>query len=218
MISKRISYICDDYEQIENYDKAIADTENMWICHHRKELDENGHRLYTMQQLKDENLYFHRPPEELIFLTNSEHWKLHMNEEQKERLRSHQLNLWKDADKLRDVKAKAKKRRDDGLNLVNIEQLSSKSAYRDYQRLQHRIWYDKNRDNWNLYNYIKKLNLKTIDELEALINKHKNCIMMHEKTGNDKRVEKLKKYIELIQKVLDERINSIVKNNEGVNE
>ena len=42
--------------------------------------------------------------------------------------------------------------------------------------------------------------------------------MMHEKTGNDKRVEKLKKYIELIQKVLDERINSIVKNNEGVNE
>lgn len=218
MISKRISYICEDFENIENYEQAIADTENMWICHHRLELDEEGHRLNTMQQLKAKNMYYHRPSEELIFLTNSDHWKLHMNEEQKKRLSKHQKKLWKSADKLREVKAKAKQRRDEGLNLVNIEQLSSKSAYRDYQRLQHRIWYDKNRDNWNLYNYIKKLNLKTIDELEALINKHKNCIMMHEKTGNDKRVEKLKKYIELIQKVLDERINSIVKNNEGVNE
>ena len=125
MISKRISYICEDFENIENYEQAIADTENMWICHHRLELDEEGHRLNTMQQLKAKNMYYHRPSEELIFLTNSDHWKLHMNDEQKKRLSKHQKKLWKSAAKLREVKAKAKQRRDDGLNLVNIEQLSS---------------------------------------------------------------------------------------------
>ena len=30
-------YLCITPELIENYDLAIADTNNMWICHHRLE-------------------------------------------------------------------------------------------------------------------------------------------------------------------------------------
>lgn len=212
MICKRISYICNDYENIENYEQAVADKENMWICHHRLELDENGHRLNTVKQLKDKDMYYHRPSEELIFLTAEEHWKIHMNDEQKKRLSKHQKKLWKNADKLRDVKAKAKQRRDDGLNLVNIEQLSSKTAYRDYQRLQHRIWYDKNRDGWNDYTYKRSLMNKSISELERLVDRHKNSILINEKLDKKDRIEKLNHYIELIEDELYKRLAEINEN------
>ena len=212
MISKRISYICEDFENIENYEQAMADTENMWICHHRLELDEEGHRLNTMEELKAKNMYYHRPPEELIFLTKTDHWNLHMNEEQKERLSTHQKKLWESADKLREVKAKAKKRRDEGLNLVNIEQLSSKSAYRDYQRLQHRLWYDKNREEWNDYTYKRNLAKKSIKELEQLVERHKNSILLNKELNKRTRIEKLNHYIEIIEKEICDRLAEINRN------
>lgn len=28
---------CEDASKIENYDKAVADTTQIWICHHRSE-------------------------------------------------------------------------------------------------------------------------------------------------------------------------------------
>lgn len=75
MISKRsvLSYCIEDASAIENYEKAIADPEVVWICHHRKEIDENK----SMIQLIEEKLYYMRPASELIFLTPSEHTKLH---------------------------------------------------------------------------------------------------------------------------------------------
>lgn len=33
----------------------------------------------SAEELKQANMYFNRPASELIFLTNSEHWKLHMS-------------------------------------------------------------------------------------------------------------------------------------------
>lgn len=212
MISKRIRYICEDFENIENYEQAMADTDNMWICHHRLELDEEGHRLNTMQELKAKKMYYHRPSEELIFLTPDEHWKIHMNDEQKKRLSKHQKKLWKSADKLREVKAKARERRDNGLNLVNIEQLSSKSAYRDYQRLQHRIWYDKNREAWNDYTYKRGLAKKSIKELEELIDRHKNNLLLNEQLNKRTRIEKLNHYIEIIEKEICDRLEEINRN------
>ena len=74
MIRKSIFKICcDDISLIENYDKAINDDTQTWHCHHRRETDENK----TVQQLKDEGLYFNRPANELIFLTRKEHINLH---------------------------------------------------------------------------------------------------------------------------------------------
>ena len=70
----------DDLSLIENYDKAIADTTNTWDCHHRDEiriLPSGIVALRSMDELKENNRYFDCPANELIFLTHSEHSKLH---------------------------------------------------------------------------------------------------------------------------------------------
>ena len=61
---------CRRPELIENYDLAIADTTQMWEVHHRRE------ELYSQEELKERGEYFDVPPEELIFLTQSEHSKV----------------------------------------------------------------------------------------------------------------------------------------------
>ena len=62
-----------DITQIENYEKALNDVTQTWDCHHRKETDEG----LSVKQLIEQNLYFDRPANELIFLTKSEHVILH---------------------------------------------------------------------------------------------------------------------------------------------
>ena len=62
--------LCRNPELIENYDKAIADTTQVWDCHHRKE------EFYSQKELKERNEYFDVPPEDLIFLTVAEHRKI----------------------------------------------------------------------------------------------------------------------------------------------
>lgn len=61
--------------KIENYDKAIADTTQVWDCHHRLEI-QNG-KPVLKKDLIAQGLYYHRPAEELIFLTHREHIALH---------------------------------------------------------------------------------------------------------------------------------------------
>lgn len=77
MISKHIRMYCEDYHLIENYEKAVADETQMWECHHRAETDEN----LTMEQLIKQSRYFDCKPKELIFLTMSEHSRLHYDSE-----------------------------------------------------------------------------------------------------------------------------------------
>lgn len=45
----------------------------MWDCHHRKETDEG----LSVAELIEQGLYWNRPASELIFLTRSEHMRLH---------------------------------------------------------------------------------------------------------------------------------------------
>lgn len=74
MISKNvIDYCCEDPSLIENYDKAINDNSEIWECHHRLETDKH----MSKEQLQDQNLYLNRPACELIFLTKSDHSRLH---------------------------------------------------------------------------------------------------------------------------------------------
>jgi len=61
---------CRHPEFIENYDKAIADTIQVWDCHHRRE------ELYSQEELKERGEYFDVSPDELIFLTPAEHRKI----------------------------------------------------------------------------------------------------------------------------------------------
>lgn len=73
-------YCCEDYKDIENYDKAVNSPE-LWICHHRQEThNPDGTRRsvdLTVNDLMEWDLYYNRPADELIFLTRSEHRKVH---------------------------------------------------------------------------------------------------------------------------------------------
>ena len=75
-------YCCEDISLIENYDKAISDTENVWVIHHRFELDCPAYKA-SMKDLKSFGLYWNRPASELIFLTRPEHQSLHMKNKPK---------------------------------------------------------------------------------------------------------------------------------------
>ncbi len=65
---------CKDFIKIENYEEAIVDSDK-WDCHHRLELD--GPIPLSSAELIGLELYYDRPPEELIFLRHSEHSRLH---------------------------------------------------------------------------------------------------------------------------------------------
>ena len=64
-------YCNEDISLIENYDKAIIDSNQTWHCHHRRELETSRKELIKIGE------YYYRPAEELIFLPKSEHSILH---------------------------------------------------------------------------------------------------------------------------------------------
>ena len=82
MINKHYQLLFLYYYKIENYQKAVEDDTQIWHCHHRLEIyDENGKERFLQKsrdELIAENRYYNRPASELIFLTKSEHMRLHM--------------------------------------------------------------------------------------------------------------------------------------------
>ena len=85
---------CKNYQDIENYEKAKKDSFKGWHCHHRLETHtSDGERRtvdITQKELKALNMYYHRPAEELIFLTTREHDAFkkgkHLSEEHKKKI------------------------------------------------------------------------------------------------------------------------------------
>ena len=65
------AYCKEDISLIENYDKAVADTTQTWICHHI--LGE----ILTREQLIAHDFYYNVPSCMLKFVTKAEHTKLH---------------------------------------------------------------------------------------------------------------------------------------------
>lgn len=70
-------YCCDALCQVENYYIALQDNFEGWCIHHRLELHPDRSLRFTKKSLQDLNLYYNRPANELIFLTNSEHTIIH---------------------------------------------------------------------------------------------------------------------------------------------
>ena len=120
-------------------------------------------------------------------------------DEQRKERSDYMKALWQKRSFRRKRKELAREKRALGKNLVNIPQLESDRDYRDYQRLQHRIWYEKNREKWNAYTLKKKYEQMSTDELFTLRNKWINQIENFEK-------EQYKKYIKLIDDVLLKRL------------
>lgn len=73
---KYIKRICKRYTEIENYEIALNDKTQTWVCHHRREV-QDGFRIWTKEELIKVGQYYHREPNELIFMTKSEHTSLH---------------------------------------------------------------------------------------------------------------------------------------------
>ena len=78
MYNKRF---CKEPEKIENYEKAKADNFKGWRCHHRLETHtSDGERRavdISVAELQALGMYWHRPAEELVFMTTKEHRQLH---------------------------------------------------------------------------------------------------------------------------------------------
>ena len=72
---------CIDNTKIENYQKALADNFINWERHHRLETHTSDgiKRIIPLskEELKALEVYYNRPPEELIYLTVKEHRILH---------------------------------------------------------------------------------------------------------------------------------------------
>jgi hypothetical protein len=120
-------------------------------------------------------------------------------DEQKKARSDYMKAMWKKRSFRRRMKERVRENRALGKNLVNIPQLESDKDYRDYQRLQHRSWYKKNREKWNAYTLKKKYEQMNTDELLALRNKWIRQITNFKK-------EEYKKYIDLIDQVLSDRL------------
>lgn len=71
----KVKAYCKDFQKIENFMEAYNDLNETWHCHHRLEIHNDYEN--TMEDLILMNLYYDRPPEELIFLRASEHLSLH---------------------------------------------------------------------------------------------------------------------------------------------
>ena len=68
---------CKNYQDIENYEKALKDNFKGWECHHRLETHTpDGERRdadISHKELKALGMYYNRPASELVFLTVKEH-------------------------------------------------------------------------------------------------------------------------------------------------
>lgn len=73
MIGKHCKYLCcEDLSLVEGYAEAIADSKT-WQCHHRKALELG----MSQRELKDAGMYYHVPAKDLIFMSQSQHSKMH---------------------------------------------------------------------------------------------------------------------------------------------
>lgn len=88
------SYCCEDISLIENYELAIKDETQTWQCHHKLEIVDG--ESFSIKELKERCLYYHRPADELIFLTEKEHKILHGINMRKEtrKLISDKSKIW----------------------------------------------------------------------------------------------------------------------------
>lgn len=69
--------VCKEYWKVENYELAKADNFEGWCMHHRLELHSDCSLRFTRKSLIKIGLYYNRPPNELIWLTKSEHMIIH---------------------------------------------------------------------------------------------------------------------------------------------
>ena len=74
--ANRHKFCSEPLELVENYMAAKADDFEGWCMHHKLEIKPDGTRV-SVQELKDNGLYYDRPANELVFIRRGEHATLH---------------------------------------------------------------------------------------------------------------------------------------------
>ena len=69
-------YCSEPLELVENYAAAKSENFKGWCIHHKREIENDG-STKTRQELIDKGMYWNRPADELVFMTNEAHNKLH---------------------------------------------------------------------------------------------------------------------------------------------
>ena len=81
MIKNKFCINLESAKRIENYESALLEDFKKWQIHHRLEThnSDGEKRLVqlTREELKALDMYYFRPPEELIFLKWEEHTRIH---------------------------------------------------------------------------------------------------------------------------------------------
>ena len=79
---------CKNIENVENYEKALADNFVGWCLHHRLQTwtSDGERRLVNISadELKSLGMYYNRPAEELLFMRVEDHISLHQKGKQGE--------------------------------------------------------------------------------------------------------------------------------------
>ena len=70
------SYCSEQLDKIEHYEEALSEDFAGWCMHHRLEIQPDG-TIVSVQELKDQGLYYGRPASELVFMRFGEHSALH---------------------------------------------------------------------------------------------------------------------------------------------
>lgn len=77
---RNVREFCKEFEKIENFAEAALSPEK-YDCHHRLETHNSDGEKRLVPLSRNElitlDMYYNRPPEELVFLTHSEHSSLH---------------------------------------------------------------------------------------------------------------------------------------------
>lgn len=192
---------------VENYDKACSEDFEHWVLHHRRESEKTAKELIDAGEyyyIDPKELIWLRESEheEVHREINKLPWRIKKEEERRRKLsesqkkrfmeidwtpemrekKSNTMKDWWNDEHRREFKKQCARKRENGENLVNVEQLAGKEGYRNYQREYRKIHYQKNKQAWKDYVMQNHYDNRTTEELWKLLEqKQKNFTYLPEK-------------------------------------
>lgn len=192
---------------VENYDKACSEDFDHWVLHHRRESEKTAKELIDAGEyfyVDPKELIWLRESEheEVHREINKLPWRVKKEEERRRKLsetqkkrfmeidwtpemrekRSNVMKDWWSDEHRREFKEQCAQKRENGENLVNVEQLAGKEGYRNYQREYRKIHYQRNKQAWKDYVMQNHYDNRTTEELWKLLEqKQKNFTYLPEK-------------------------------------
>jgi hypothetical protein len=194
-------------EAVENYDRACSEDFEHWVLHHRKETEKTAKEL-----IDENDYYYVEPAEliwltekeheEVHREINKLPWRMKLEEERRAKLsksqkerwakiewteemreaKSNEIKNWWNDEHRREFKERCAQKRENGENLVNVEQLAGKEGYREYQREYRKIHYQRNKQAWRDYIMQRSYDKRTTEELLKLLDqKMRNFTLPEEK-------------------------------------